>query len=115
VRRGEIWTVAGGPDYARKPRPVVVIQDDRFDATLSLTICPFTSDLTPAPLFRLAIEPGGSNGLNESCCLMVDKITTVPKAKLQKRIGRLEDEDLVRLNRAMIVFLGLAGAGPGRN
>jgi mRNA interferase MazF len=41
---------------------------------------------------------------------MVDKITTVPKARLRAHIGRLEDEDLVRLNRATIVFLGLAGA-----
>lgn len=109
MRRGEIWTVAGGPDYARKPRPVVVIQDDRFDATQSLTVCPFTSDPTPAPLFRLSIDPSGANGLSDPCRLMVDKITTVPKVRLKKRIGRLEDEDLVRLNRATIVFLGLAG------
>lgn len=112
MRRGEIWTVAGGPDYAGKPRPVVIIQDDRFDATQSLTICPFTSDPTPAPLFRLAIEPGETNGLSAPSRLMVDKITTVSKVRLRARIGRLEDEDLVRLNRASIVFLGLAGASP---
>jgi mRNA interferase MazF len=40
---------------------------------------------------------------------MVDKITTVAKSKLQKRIGRLGDEDVIRLNRAVLVFLGLAG------
>jgi len=111
VRRGEIWTVAGGPGYAGKPRPVVVIQDDRFDATQSSTVCPFTGDPTPAPLFRLAIEPSAANGLNSPCRLMVDKVTTVSKEKFGKQIGRLDDEDLVRLNRAMIVFLGLAGAG----
>jgi mRNA interferase MazF len=90
----------------------VVVQDDRFDATQSLTICPFTSDPTPAPLFRLAIEPSGTNGLDAPSRLMVDKITTIPKARLGARIGRLEDEDLLRLNRATIVFLGLAGASP---
>jgi mRNA-degrading endonuclease toxin of MazEF toxin-antitoxin module len=37
-----------------------------------------------------------------------DKITTVPKARLGKRIGKLNDEDVVRLNRALTVFLGLA-------
>jgi mRNA interferase MazF len=108
VKRGEIWTAAGGPDYARKPRPVVILQDDRFDATLSVTICPFTTDPTPAPLVRLAIEPSDVNGLREDCRLMVDKMTTVPKARMRTRIGRLEDADLVRLNRALIVFLGLA-------
>ena len=33
MRRGDIWTVAGGKDYAGKPRPVVIVQDDSFDAT----------------------------------------------------------------------------------
>jgi mRNA interferase MazF len=41
---------------------------------------------------------------------MVDKIMTVPKTKVGSRIGRLDDADLVRLNRAVVVFLGLAGA-----
>jgi mRNA interferase MazF len=41
---------------------------------------------------------------------MVDKITTVPKTKLGSLVGRLDDEDLVRLNRAVAVFLGLAGS-----
>jgi mRNA interferase MazF len=107
VRRGEIWTVSGG-GYAGKPRPAVIIQDDRFDATASVTICAFTSDETDAPLFRLPIEPGESNGLRSPSRLMVDKITTVSKDKLGERIGRLNDADVVRLNRAILVFLGLA-------
>lgn len=107
MRRGEIWTVSGG-GYAGKPRPAVIIQDDRFDATASVTICAFTSDETDAPLFRLPIEPGESNGLRSPSRLMVDKITTVSKDKLGERIGRLNDADVVRLNRAILVFLGLA-------
>lgn len=112
MRRGEIWTVAGGPDYAGKPGSVTVLQDDRFDATSSITICAFTTDPTPAPLFRLPIEPNERNGLKAPSRLMVDKITTMPKAKLGARVGRLDDEDVVRLNRAVLVFLGLAGANP---
>jgi mRNA interferase MazF len=110
VKRGEIWSVAGGPDYAGKPRPVVVVQDDRFAGLLSVTICPFTTNPTPAPLFRLPITATESNGLAASCNLMVDKIMTVPRTKVGARIGRLDDADLVRLNRAVVVFLGLAGA-----
>ena len=109
MKRGEIWTVAAGKGYAGKPRPVVIVQDDRFDATDSLTICAFTTDPTDAPLFRLAIEPSETNGLLAPCRLMVDKITTVPKPKIGARIGRLGDEDIVRLNRAVLVFLGMAG------
>jgi mRNA interferase MazF len=112
MKRGEIWTVAGGNDYAGKPRPTVIIQDDRFDATASVTVCAFTTDTTDAPLFRLPVEPTGENGLRAPCRLMVDKITTVHKSKLGSLVGFLEDEHMVRLNRAVIVFLGLAGPSP---
>ena len=109
MTRGEIWTAAGGNDYAGKPRPVVIVQDDRFDATSSITICAFTSDPTDAPQFRLVVEPSEVNGLETLSRVMVDKVTTVPKAKLGRRIGRLADDDMVRLNRALMIFLGLAG------
>ena len=109
MKRAEIWTVAGGPDYAGKPRPAVILQDDAFEATASTTLCPFTTQLIDAPLIRLAVEPTKQNGLNVISHLMVDKITTVAKSKLQKRIGKLADEDVIRLNRAVLVFLGLAG------
>jgi mRNA interferase MazF len=109
VRRGEIWTVAGGPDYAGRPRPVVIVQDDRFEATNSVTICPFTTDQTQAPLFRVVVEPSAANGLRSASRLMVDKLTTVSRDKLGRQVGRLDEETMLRLNRAMIVFLGIAG------
>ena len=99
----------GGPDYGGKPRLAVVLQDDRFDRTSSVTICAFTSDPTEAPLFRILIEPSERNGLRAESRLMADKITTVPKERIGKRIGRLDDEDVIRLNRAVVVFMGLAG------
>lgn len=108
VKRSQIWTVAGDKDYAGKPRPIVILQDDRFDMTDSITVCAFTTDPTDAPLFRLPVQPSESNGLRAVCRLMVDKITTVPKAKIGARLGRLADEDMVRLNRAVLVFLGMA-------
>ena len=108
MKRGEIWTVAGGKGYAGKPRPVVVLQDDSFNAMDSITICAFTTDSTEAPLFRLPVKPDSSNGLRSACSLMVDKITTVSKGKLGIRVGRLDDETMLRLNRSVFVFLGLA-------
>ena len=110
MRRAEIWTAAAGSDYTGKPRPVVIIQDDRFDATGSVTVCAFTTDPTEAPLIRLPVVPDDHNGLRMSCSLMVDKITTVPRSKLGERVGRLADEDMVRLGRAIVVFFGLAGS-----
>ncbi|HKS62667.1 MAG TPA: type II toxin-antitoxin system PemK/MazF family toxin [Xanthobacteraceae bacterium] len=109
MRRGEIWTVAGGPDYAGKPRPVVIVQDDRFGDIDSVTICPLTSNPTVAPLLRIVVEPSEGNGLESVSRLMADKITTVPRRRLGSRIGRLDDEAMLQLNRAMLVFLGMAG------
>jgi mRNA interferase MazF len=109
VKRGEVWTVAGGPDYTGKPRPAVILQDNAFDATASVTTCPFTTHIVDAPLLRRPIEPSAQNGLRTASQLMIDKITTVSKTKVQTRVGRLSDEDVLRLNRAILVFLGLAG------
>ncbi len=108
MKRGEIWTVAGGKDYAGKPRPVVIVQDDSFDATDSITMCAFTTDETDAPLFRLPVQPNERNGLRAACRLMVDKMTTVSKTQVGAQVGRLDDEDILRLKQAVLVFLGLA-------
>jgi mRNA interferase MazF len=110
VKRAEVWTVSGGQGYAGKPRPAVIVQDDYFD-TDSVTICSFTSDPVDAPLFRLEIEPSSDNGLRETSRLMVDKVTTIPRSKLGERVGVLAGIDMIRLNRAIVVFLGLASTG----
>ena len=109
MRRGDIWTVAGGAAYAGKPRPAVIIQDDRFDANNSVVVCPVTSDPTDAPAFRIPVEPDESNGLRSSCRLMVDKISAVPRARLRRRVGVLGTGEMTQLNRAIVVFFGLAG------
>ena len=62
MKRGEIWTAAAGGEYNGKQRPVVIVQDDRFEATASVTVCAFTTDTTDAPLIRLLIEATASNG-----------------------------------------------------
>ena len=106
MRRGEIWTIAGGGDYTAKPRPAVVLQDNRFDAIDSVTVCLLTTDRTEAPLLRIPVEPDELNGLDAPSRIMVDKITTVRRSRLGMLMGRLGDEDIVRLNRALLVFLG---------
>jgi mRNA interferase MazF len=108
MKRGEIWTVSGGAPYTGKPRPAVIIQEDRFDGTDSITLCVFTTDPTEAPLLRMPVEPTDRNGLKSASHLMIDKVTTVPKSRVGKKFGKLNDEDIVRLNRALTVFLGLA-------
>ncbi len=108
MRRGELWTAAGGRYYAGKPRPVLIVQDDRFDATDSVTICPLTTDSTEIPLLRIRLAPGPRTGLAKTSSIMVDKLTTMPRGKLGEHIGGVSDTDMLALSRALVVFLGLA-------
>ena len=110
MRRGDIYTAAARGVYSAKPRPVVIVQDDRFDATTSVIVCPLTTNPVEAPLFRVPVEPSEPNGLDERSFLMVDKVTTMPRANLRDHLGRLGDNHLVQLNRALIVSFGLAEA-----
>jgi mRNA interferase MazF len=107
VIRGEIWMVAGGV-YASKPRPAVILQDDRFDGTDSVTVCPLTSIDVSAPLLRLPLEADVLSGLDAASFVMVDKLTTVRRANVAQRVGRLSSSQLVDLERLVMVFLGLA-------
>ena len=108
MRRGEIWTVAGGAAYAGKPRPAGIIQDDRFDANDSIVVCPLTTDPTSAPIFRIPIPSNTRTGLRAACKLMVDKLTALPRKRLRTLVGTLSPDELKGLNRAIFVFLGLA-------
>lgn len=107
MRRGEIWTAAG-PGYAGKPRPVVIVQDDRFDATASVIVCPLTTNPTDAPIFRPMVEPSARNGLSATSRLMVDKLTSTPRSKVGESVGTLDRESLLAMERAIVVFLGIA-------
>jgi mRNA-degrading endonuclease toxin of MazEF toxin-antitoxin module len=57
-----------------------------------------------------ACHASRTNGLHEASSLMVDKITSVHRSRLAMRVSQLADEDLIGLGRAIVVFLGLAGA-----
>lgn len=108
MRRGEIWTVSGGV-YASKPRPALIIQDDHFDATTSVAVCPLSSTLRDAPLTRVVVEPTESNGLIQASEIMVDRITTVRRSQVGQRVGELTKADMLRVEQSMLVFLGIAG------
>jgi mRNA interferase MazF len=108
MKRGEIWTMAGGFGYAGKPRPVLIIQDDAFAERDSVTVCLITTDPVDLPVFRIPVEPTADNGLRAASHLMADKVTTVQRSRLGQRIGCLDDDNLLRLNRSLLVFLGLA-------
>ncbi|MDO5534808.1 MAG: type II toxin-antitoxin system PemK/MazF family toxin [Propionibacteriaceae bacterium] len=107
MTRGELWTVAGGV-YASKPRPALIVQDDLFDGTDSVTVAPLATTLTDAPLLRVRVASSDLSGLHHDSDVMVDKLTTVRRSNVQARVGRLTAQQLVEVERAIMTFLGLA-------
>lgn len=99
--------VSGGT-YAQNPRPALIIQDDLFAASESITVLPLTAHLTDAPLLRLTVEPGQLTGLERVSQIMVDKLTTVRRANLGQRVGRVDAKTMVAVEQSLAIFLGLA-------
>ena len=107
MRRGQFVTVATQADYG-KPRPALVVQSDLFDELPSVVICPLTTMLrSDADQFRLQVEPSSRNGLREVSQIAIDKITVVPAAKIGGVIGEADDTLLLRVNRALALFLSV--------
>lgn len=107
MKRGELWSVAGGV-YASKPRPALILQDDLFAGTDSVTVAPLTSTLVDAPLLRILIEADETTGLQRTSHVMIDKLTTVRRDNVNSRVGRATPEKIVEVERALMAFLGLA-------
>ena len=108
LRRGDVVVIALSGDYG-KPRPALVVQADLFnEAHTSITVVPVTSTIVDAPLFRLTITPSPGNGLRALSQLMIDKVTTVPRARLGPTIGRVEDDVLLQVSRALALWVGIA-------
>ncbi|MFW6186948.1 MAG: type II toxin-antitoxin system PemK/MazF family toxin [Actinomycetota bacterium] len=107
MNRGELWTVAGGV-YASKPRPALIVQDDRFRATGSVTVLPLTTVAVDASLLRIPVRANSTTGIRQESFVMVDKLTTVRRSNVQERVGRIPAAVLVDIERSLMVFLGLA-------
>lgn len=104
---GELWTVAAGV-YASKPRPALIVQDDLFEATDSVTVAPLTTLLIDAPLLRIRVHASELSGLDHDSDIMVDKLTTIRRSSVQTRIGRLTAQQVTEVERSLTTFLGLA-------
>jgi mRNA interferase MazF len=107
MKRGDIMIVAMSGDYG-KIRPAVIIQHDQANLThASIVVCPFSSHIIDAPLFRINVEPTPKNGLTTPSQIMVDKVSAVKRERLRDVVGRLDDETMVQINRTLALWLGL--------
>jgi mRNA interferase MazF len=107
VKRGDLVTVAMPGDFG-KPRPALVIQADQFETTATVSVLLVSGTLVEAPLIRIQVAPSPENGLHKPSQIMVDKIMTVRRDKIGHPIGRLDDEIMLTVNRALALYLGFA-------
>ena len=107
MKRGTLVTVAIQGDFG-KGRPALVVQSDLFANHASVTVLLMSSALVDAPILRINVAPSLQNGLNLNSQIQIDKMFTVRTEKLGNVIGELEDDTMISVNRAMLVFLGLA-------
>jgi mRNA interferase MazF len=108
MKRGDLVIVSAPGDYG-KPRPAVIIQSDIFNEThTSIVVCLITSDRLDAPLFRIDVQPTEETGLKIASQIMIDKIVALRRERITQHIGQVNDETLIRLNRSLALFIGLA-------
>jgi mRNA interferase MazF len=107
VSRGDIVTVVLPGAYG-KPRPALVVQSNLFSEHPSITILPVTSELRNTPLFRITVDSDAQNGLIKQSQIMVDKAQTIPRDKIGRKLGRLDEATIMAVNRALALFLGFA-------
>ena len=103
--RGDLVAVSLPGDYG-KPRPALVIQNDLLANLDSVVLCPVTSELRTAD-FRVTLQPSSTNGLRQTSQVMVDKLSTLPRAKIGENFGRIEDEKMRTVDRAMLLVIGV--------
>lgn len=106
MKRGDLVTVAIAGDFG-KPRPALIVQADPFGPTATVTLLLISSDLVDAPLIRLTVEPGATNGLRLASQIMVDKAMTVRRDRIGRVFGHLDPEMMITVNRSLALFLGL--------
>ena len=108
MRRGDLVTVAVQGDFG-KPRPALVLQSDLFNETHpTVVVCLMTSALRDTPLFRITMDPTPQNGLKSISQIQVDKVVSVLRGKIGETFGRIDDATLLKVNRALAVFVGIA-------
>ena len=108
MKRGDVVVIVA-PGELGRPRPAVIVQADELgDATTTVLVCPITSDVTEKLPIRPIVEVDEGNGLRIRSQIMTDKMLALRRERLRRVLGSLDTETTNRLDRALLVVLGLA-------
>ena len=108
MKRGDIVTVAAGSGFGGESRPALIIQHDDYLEISTVLLALICSDDRASRLsVSVMIDPTPINGLKRRSYVTVHELVTVRVEKLDKHIGVLGTGDLRRVDRALIMFMGL--------
>jgi len=106
-RRGDVVIAATGSGFGGKPRPFIVIQSDGY-TTKTILLAGCSTVLESESHIRPYLTLSTTNGLRESCRVMVDVLVTSPRAKIGHVAGYLSSTELAEVDAALLLVLGLA-------
>jgi mRNA interferase MazF len=107
IKRGDVVLMIAPRDLGR-PRPGIVVQADEFNPDLSTVfICPTTTDVQDDLPLRPLLNPSSENGLRLRSQIMTDKMAAIRREQIRGVIGHIETGTAERLDRALLVILGL--------
>jgi mRNA interferase MazF len=111
LQRGDVITIAGGnSEFGSKPRPAILLQAPAlFGADVPLPICPITSQARDVPLLRVPLAANEATGLRVPSWAAIEIVQTIRRNGIRQHIGRLDAATLLAIDRALVVFLGIAG------
>lgn len=107
MKRGDVYWVEFDPSVGTeitKTRPAVIISNDIANQHLKrVTVMPLTSNLTRVYPGEAVVTLRGQKSK-----AMADQIMTADKSRLKKQIDSLSQVDMVSINDAISVHLGLS-------
>ena len=109
-KRGEVWLVnwnpARGSEQAGK-RPALVIQNDIGNEKAPTTIVAAISSSVKLYPMNVGIKPP-EGGLDRPSLIKTSQILTVAKERLEKRLGRLSEDRMDDVDKAIKLSLALS-------
>lgn len=112
ISRGSVCWTDLGPARGRRPaksRPVLVVQDDAFNASrLGKTlVAVLTSNTAQASVPGNVFVPKGAGGLDKDSVVNVTALVTVDKQDLDEPVGRLPEHVMASVDQGLRLALGL--------
>ncbi len=111
VRRGDIFYAQLNPVVGSEQggtRPVLVVQNDIGNQYSPTTIiAAVTSKISKAKLPTHVEMPKEISSLEKDSVILMEQIRTIDKSRLKQKVTCLDDEFMIRVNRALEISLGL--------